>query len=109
MELTRSKRHSAEGWKYVNSDGSLWPADHWIPYSKKHPRPVAVDTAPPPWNQRPDPVERRIKIPADQWAGKEDGGFYAYVLPVSTSVFRLKDDRQKVLTEYFAKKINPEV
>lgn len=91
--MCRAKRHSAEGWKYVNDDGSLWPKDRWIPYSKKHP-PPRVDA---------DPAAPRAKVPLDQYGYKETGAFYAYVVPISPAAYQLKTDGQTVLTKYFGR------
>lgn len=86
MEISRTKRYSPSGWKYVNGDGTLWPQDEWIRYSAKHPRPltataqssknpeILADSAPPPWPSRPDPCAARIKVATDQWDGLETGG-----------------------------------
>lgn len=66
MNVQRSKRYSPEGWKYVNTDGTLWPQDKWLPYSVKHPAPI-------PWNEVPDPRQPRDKVPLDLWQGTEEG------------------------------------
>lgn len=92
MEISRAKRYSSEGWKYVNTDGSLWPTDHWVPYSKKHP----------PLSTGMDPSAPRAQIPMDQWNGKE--GFYAYVIPVSPSTYKLKTNSQTTLDRYLSKR-----
>lgn len=68
MEISRPKRYSSEGWKYVNTDGTLWPRDQWIRYSPKHPAPI-----PAPWNKTPDPSAPRDKVPLGLWQGAEEG------------------------------------
>lgn len=85
MAEHRPKKYSADGWKYINADGTLWPKNEWIRYSAKHPKPLTAviqaqddpdllkDKAPYPWNIRPDPVAPRHKIPVDQWDFQEDG------------------------------------
>lgn len=66
MDVRRPKRYTPEGWKYINSDGSLWPTDKWLPYSAKHPAPI-------PWDKVPDPSQPRTKVPLDLWHGEEEG------------------------------------
>lgn len=86
MEVRRTKRYSAEGWKYVNTDGTLWPKDEWIKYSPKHPAPI-------PWDQVPDPSAPRDKVPLDLWQGAEDG--HQRYLAIITIVRKLADEQQE--------------
>jgi len=100
----RRKRYSAEGWKYVNADGTVWPKDEWIRYSAKHPCPPTVDKAPAPWEKRPDPQEPRTKIARDFWQG-EEGGFLAYIIPMprKKQEDHAVDETQTHVTDYFSK------
>jgi len=106
MNVSKAKRYSPKGWKYVNADGSMWPEDRWIPFSKKHPAPESVkqiiDDASLPWSIHSEPMAPRSQCPANQWNGLEAGSQFMAIIKVVRPIAE-KDPVgvQTKVTDYF--------